>query len=442
METITMCYDKKPGSTPLPGITFRLEDGPQTFYHSTGIQTPPEEAQRDPALCDELNRHCMAMCKAYTLMQVRRMDMTSRIFETEVSRVLSDTCIFQVKRQPEPMYLRLQRYIDEAHRDGVMGDARYAVALGKTNKLRRFLIIIGRTSLSPREFTADMVLEFRQFIYDEYLYVPLYPELYPRTSGHRPPQKRLRPTTVVHDMKLLQAFFAELENTGEIRRSPFRKISVEKRRIMMHEMYDAPIFLRAEELRKVMATTVPADLQWVKDLFVLNCTLGCRISDLLRLTPDHVAESEDGIPYVHYIPAKTAGLQSTNQEVMTPLIEPALEIIWRTGLRLMGPNLHYGKQRYNKALRHLLQYCGITRRVSLFCHETGDNDYRPICEVATSKLARKTHIDMLNKVQINYYAAGLHRKGSDAVFRYTNLELADRYELMRMAFGVETKNAG
>ena len=43
---------------------------------------------------------------------------------------------------------------------------------------------------------------------------------------------------------------------------------------------------------------------------------------------------------------------------------------------------------------------------------------------------------MLNKVQINYYAAGLHRQGSEAVFRYTNMELKDRYELIQAAFGV------
>ena len=43
---------------------------------------------------------------------------------------------------------------------------------------------------------------------------------------------------------------------------------------------------------------------------------------------------------------------------------------------------------------------------------------------------------LLNKVQINYYAAGLHQKGSDAVFRYTNLELKDRYELILAAFGI------
>ncbi len=101
----------------------------------------------------------------------------------------------------EPLYDRLLRYIDESHRDGVMGDGRYAVALGKAAKLNRFLIIIGRSSMTASEFTTDLVLEFRQLIADEYKYVPLYPDLYPRWSGHHWPKKRLRDTTVVHDLK-------------------------------------------------------------------------------------------------------------------------------------------------------------------------------------------------------------------------------------------------
>ena len=203
----------------------------------------------------------------------------------------------------------------------------------------------------------------------------------------------------------------------------------------MHVMYDAPFFLKADELRRVMATEVPAELQWAKDIFVLNCALGCRISDLLSLTMDTVAVSEEGIPYVHYVPRKTARIMIVNQEVVTPLIRPALDIVQRTGLMLMDGNLHYGKQRYNKALHELLRACGINRTICLYDSELGDNVYKPLYEVASSKLARKTHVDMLTKVQINYYAAGLHREGSDAVFRYTRLELADRFALLNVAFG-------
>ena len=149
---------------------------------------------------------------------------------------------------------------------------------------------------------------------------------------------------------------------------------------------------------------------------------------------DKVAVSDDGIPYVHYIPSKTARAQTTNQEILTPLIPTALEIVQRTQLAFNGRNTKYEKQVYNKSLRHLLAFCGIDRQVCLFDHELGDNVYRPLYEVASSKLARKTHVDMLTKVQINYYAAGLHREGSEAVFRYTSLELKDRYVLLKAAF--------
>ena len=203
----------------------------------------------------------------------------------------------------------------------------------------------------------------------------------------------------------------------------------------MHVMYDAPIFLKADELRRVMQTAVPPELQQTKDIFVLNCALGCRISDLKRLTMDKVAVSEEGIPYVHYIPSKTARLLAMNQEIQTPLITSALEIVQRTRLAFNGHNPKYAKQVYNKNLRRLLEYCGIDRRVCLYDSERGDNIYKPLYEVASSKLARKTHVDMLTKVQINYYAAGLHREGSGAVFRYTSLELKDRYTLLLAAFG-------
>ena len=88
METITMCDGAAP--TGAASICFRLKDGGQTFYHSTGINARPEDAARNPALLCELNRHCLAMCKAYTLMQVKRMDMNNRIFELQVQRVMAE----------------------------------------------------------------------------------------------------------------------------------------------------------------------------------------------------------------------------------------------------------------------------------------------------------------------------------------------------------------
>lgn len=332
---------------------------------------------------------------------------------------------------------RFQRYISEAYRDGVIGNGRYTVLKGKERKLQRFLAVKGLSAIRSKDFTSDLLMEYRKFIFDEYLYVEQNPILYPSGGGRHWPQRRCKDTTVVHDLKALQAFFRELEETGEILCSPFKKISREKRRSIMHTMYDTPFFLKADELQKVMNTIVPAGLQKTKDLFILNCALGCRIGDLLRLSMEKVAVSEDGIPYVHYIPSKTIRGQAVNQEIQTPLIKPALEIVRHTRLNFSVRNPKYEKEVYNRNLRQLLRHCGINRMVCLFNSEIGDNVYRPLYEVATSKLARKTHVDMLNKVQINYYAAGLHHEGSEAVFRYTNLELKDRFALLNAAFGVE-----
>lgn len=50
---------------------------------------------------------------------------------------------------------------------------------------------------------------------------------------------------------------------------------------------------------------------------------------------------------------------------------------------------------------------GIDRKVTEFDEVEGVNKYILICETSSSKFARATHVDMMAKVQINLYAAGL-----------------------------------
>lgn len=150
-----------------------------------------------------------------------------------------------------------------------------------------------------------------------------------------------------------------------------------------------------------------------------------------------VAVSPDGIPYVHYIPSKTAGSQETNSEIETPLVRYAFDIVKKTEFNLPILNYPYGVNGYNVKIKELLKICGVDREVKTFNEETRDNEYLPLYEAASTKLARKTHVDIMNKVQVNIYAAGLHRQGSAAVHRYTMMELADRFALMNVAFDQE-----
>lgn len=95
---------------------------------------------------------------------------------------------------------------------------------------------------------------------------------------------------------------------------------------------------------------------------------------------------------------------------------------------------HRPETGYNVLIKSLLRECKIDRKVPIYNEARRTNEYLPICELGSSKLARKTHVDMLSKVQINLYAAGLHKQGSSAVNRYTSLEVKDRSMLINMAF--------
>lgn len=278
-------------------------------------------------------------------------------------------------------------------------------------------------------------MEFRNFVFDEYKFVDEYKHLYKRINSHNKPGHRLSINTVSSQMKMLQTFFAELEDTDIIVKSPFRRLGKGRKRLILRTHYDDPVFLRSNELQTIFAADVPVVLKETKDAFLLLCAFGCRIGDFARLNMNSIAVSQDGIPYIHYIPHKTADVQTDNREIETPIVRYAFDIIRRTNFQFPILRNIYGKTGFNKRIKELLQFCGINRAVPIYNEDTRQNDYIPLYKVGSSKLARKTHVDMMNKVQINLYAAGLHKAGSTAVFRYTYIELKDRFTLMNVAFG-------
>lgn len=81
-----------------------------------------------------------------------------------------------------------------------------------------------------------------------------------------------------------------------------------------------------------------------------------------------------------------------------------------------------------------MEYCGIDRPCQVFDEETQDNKFVPLYTLGCNKLCRKTAVDILNKAQVNMYAAGLHEKGSDAVRHYTYMGIRERFILMCYAY--------
>lgn len=445
MERISFHLAKKEGEVT---VRYRLRKGDDIIQisHKSNIRCDVKKLKKfksdgtpkdrvtvyDTDLSELLKKEYQIMTAAYAKMCDEGLDITSAVWEREIAAIKNP---IEVVRAENPnIVTRFRKYADTALRAGILGPNRHKHIIVVSDKLERFLIINGISAITAAEFDIDQLMEFREFLFDEYLYVEKYEKLYEKVSKANKPQARLSMNTVTSQLKMFQTFFTELEDQDEIHKSPFRKMGKERRKAVMKTKYDDPIFLRKDELLKIISTKVGPMLQDTKDAFLVQCAFGCRISDFKKMSYDSIAVNDEGIPYVHYIPQKTADAQDGNAEVQTPIVRYAFDIIKRTDFTFSILKNTYGEMGYNNRIKSLLQQCQIERPVAQYNEESRKNDYLPLYKVGSSKLARKTHVDMMNKVQINMYAAGLHKEGSSAVHRYTNMELKDRFALMNAAF--------
>lgn len=410
-------------------MRFRLTDvGGVQLFHKSQIEVDvqslkainPDGTQRarmkaDANLLALIDLEMKAVKKAYIDGINCGQVFTTESFEAAIDKQLHpEKYIIKAVQHTEGMTERLKQFADDALNFGVICRARFNHYKVLVSQFEGYLTHIGNKGITCRDFSADHVSGFRDYLMN--------------VCG-------CSQNTTTSKLKMLNAFFNELVEVGEIDCSPFARVGRNRKRAMMHTRYDEPFFLTADELRLIMAADVNKSLRETKDAFCLQCMLGCRVGDFSRLTMDNVSIAEDGFAYVHYLPEKTKGTQSDNSEIETPLMQSAFEIIQKySGFNFRVLNYVFGQDGYNVKIKELLKACGITRKVAVYDHEKGVNNYTPICDVASSKLARKTFVDVLQKSQIDLYAAGLHREGSTAVNRYTYRTLKDRFVLMCAAF--------
>lgn len=444
MEKITFHFTpKKDGSV---RVRYRLRDGRNVqICHSSEIETTVEDIVKfeptgfvkgnirlyNAELADNLRNEYEIMLRAYTAMMDNHYDMTTEVFEREI-QILKNPQEYARKYSPTTIN-RFRQYLADQKKDGLIGEARGKHIEVVIDKMDRHLQIVGKSSLIPQEFSDRDLLDFRNFLFDEYKYVEKYPDLYKDIKERNKPKEKLSMNTVASQLKMVQAFFNFLENRDEIVKSPFRRLGTTKEKIMKTK-YDEPFFLSIDELHQIINKDVPASLQKVKDAFLVQCAIGCRVSDFKKLSMDHMAISPEGIPFVHYLPKKTEGEQDTNIEIKTPLVKFAYDIIVKNGFNFPILKNIDGSSGYNASIKLLLHVCKINRKVEIYNEEKHQNEYKELYSVATSKLCRRTHVDIMNKVQISMYVSGLHKEGSAAVYRYSGLSVKDRFDLMNIAF--------
>ena len=97
--------------------------------------------------------------------------------------------------------------------------------------------------------------------------------------------------------------------------------------------------------------------------FVLQCAFGCRICEFKRLTMDNIDVSDDGIMFVHYLPEKTLRENLGREEIRTPVMRFAYDIIMKYRFNFHILKYVSGKSGYNVKIKELMKHCGIDRNV-------------------------------------------------------------------------------
>ena len=200
---------------------------------------------------------------------------------------------------------------------------------------------------------------------------------------------------------------------------------------MPSQTYGTPYYITIEE-RNLIADYDLSDnprLAVQRDIFIFQCLIGCRVSDLYGFTPANVIGDT-----IQYIARKTA--REKPRTIIVPLNSRAKEILSRyyDGIRTEGKLFPFVKeQKYNVRIKQIFRQCGITRKVAIYNSKTGKEEIRPICDIASSHLARRTFVGNLYKKVGNVdLVASLsgHASNSAAFFRYRDIDLETKQELV------------
>ena len=280
--------------------------------------------------------------------------------------------------------------------------SRYEGFIRATDTLRKaFTFAINTVTRNDIEELADY-LRHEKALSDQYpnIFAKLI-EDYPASLKKR--RNKVEPrgeNTIIKMLTRLKTIFKYAVDEGYTTNRPFDGfkigtaiegtpiyITIEERNIIADCDLEKKWSEADEQYRKDCELPIKTILM-CRDVFIFQCFIGCRVGDLIKLTPQHI---ENGI--LVYTPHKTKdGKEAVQARV--PLHAKALELIERykgqDGKGRLFPFLT--PQKYNDAIKIIFTLAGITRNVEVLNTLTNEFEIHPINEIASSHLARRTFI--------------------------------------------------
>lgn len=330
------------------------------------------------------------------------------------------------KAEEYHLVYQISRYIVE----NTLADDSYKHHLGNIDKISRYerfqheVLHRRGFKLCVDTITADDLREFKSWLQEEPNLAGQYPLFYKDVQKQKYEQIRSE-NSITGYFYRIRTVIKWCIKRGLTRNNPFDQYQITQ------PMYGDPFYLTLEERDKVYY----ADLSGLgsiypvyRDIFMFQCLIGCRVSDLNKLTKANIV---DGC--VEYIPQKTK-LEHANT-VRVPLNQKALDILERyKNLEdaLLPRFSHFG---YNKKIKEILKYVGIDRMVRVLDPKTREDVAKPLYEVATTHTARKTFIGNLYKqVKDPNLIASMsgHSERSRAFVRYRKIDDEMKKELVNL----------
>lgn len=252
--------------------------------------------------------------------------------------------------------------------------------------------------------TINEINDFKEFFRNEHVIKQKFPDAYAQIEQNQKecfPMRHTHSTDynyairsenyIVNILKKMRAVFRWLNEDLRITKNdPFKGMSIGVEKETAH-----PVFITIEERNKLADLEIEdKELGIQRDIFIFQCLIGCRFSDLITLTPDNIF---NGV--LEYLPGKTRH-QVRPPQPRIPLGKRALELVKKyenvdTKGRLF-PFRSIGT--YNSAIKEAFKLAGITRKVFVLDPKIGEEVLVPINEVASSHMARRTFVGNAYKI--------------------------------------------
>ena len=327
----------------------------------------------------------------------------------------------QYEEKPETLYLAdgFEDYIQH-NRISNQREKNTRVVL---RSLLRFEAYTG-TRLELDTLTADDIRTFESYIRQESEIVAKYPELLKVCPESRLIESRSE-NTVIGRLKILRAVVLWNVASGHTDNNPFARYSIGEC------VYGTPYYITIRERERLFRTDLSSHPQLAiqREIFVFQCLIGCRVSDLLKLTRRNLIDGG-----IEYIPQKTKDEHPAT--VRVPLNRTAAEIVEKYADENREALLPFvSAQKYNQAIKRIFLAADLTRPVTVLDPQTRQEIQRPLNEIASSHLARRTYVGNLYKqVKDPNLIAKLsgHTEGSRAFARYRDIDEEMRRDLVKM----------